>query len=89
MIFMSEIECASNEASLRRKATGRCILRRMHAPWLAAILASRGIVGVVVGPRPAQPKPDLLDLTQFSVATVGVPLPEVQLQRTGSQHARR
>ncbi|MBL9206637.1 MAG: LacI family DNA-binding transcriptional regulator [Opitutaceae bacterium] len=61
---------------------------RMHAKRLSAILDARGIVGVVVGPRPAQPRPDLLDWERFSTACVGVPLPEVKLHQAGSHHAR-
>lgn len=61
---------------------------RMHASRLTSILVARGIVGVVVGPRPVQPKPDFLNWTHFSVATVGVPLPEMQLHQAGSHHAR-
>jgi LacI family transcriptional regulator len=61
---------------------------RMHAARLTTILKTRGIGGVVIGPRPTQPRPDLLEWGQFASASVGVPLPGVQLHQAGSHHAR-
>eukprot|EP01035_Chromulina_nebulosa_P012526 gene12526-16692_t len=61
---------------------------RMHARRHTAILQTRGIAGVVIGPRPTQPRPDLLEWSQFASASVGVPLPGVQLHQAGSHHAR-
>lgn len=61
---------------------------RLQAKRLTAILRARGIVGVVVGPRPVQPQADVIDWAQFSSASVGVPLPQVGLHQAGSHHAR-
>ena len=61
---------------------------RLTARRLTAILKARGIVGVVVGPRPVQPQVDVIDWAQFPSASVGVPLPRVRLHQAGSHHAR-
>jgi DNA-binding LacI/PurR family transcriptional regulator len=61
---------------------------RLQARRLTSILLARGINGVVVGPRPVQPRPEILDWARFSAASVGVPVPNVQLHQAGSHHAR-
>lgn len=61
---------------------------RLVAKRLTAILETRGIAGVVVGPRPTQPRSDVIDWSRFSSASVGVPLPQVRLHQAGSHHAR-
>lgn len=61
---------------------------RLDANRLTAILKARGIVGVVIGPRPTQPQTDIIDWAHFSIASVGVPLPCVRLHQAGSHHAR-
>jgi DNA-binding LacI/PurR family transcriptional regulator len=58
----------------------------LHSRRLTQILKSRGITGVVVGPRPAPWATDLLDWSQFSVAAVGMPLGDLPLHRAGSYH---
>lgn len=59
----------------------------LHSRRLTEILRSRGIVGVVVGPRPQQTPEVPLDWTHFSSAVVGVPLPGRPLHRAGSNQA--
>lgn len=60
----------------------------LDAKRLTAILRARGILGVIVGPRPKQPQSEVIDWSQFASASVGVPLPGLQLHRAGSHHPR-
>jgi LacI family transcriptional regulator len=60
----------------------------LTAPRLTSILKTRGIAGVIVGPRPTLPPLALLDWSQFSTASVGVPLPGLHLHQAGSHHMR-
>lgn len=55
---------------------------------LTEILRSRGIAGVVVGPRPAQSLTRFPEWSHFSAAIVGVPVPGVMHHRAGSAHLR-
>jgi LacI family transcriptional regulator len=60
----------------------------LTAARLTSILKTRGIAGVIVGPRPALLSAELLDWSQFSIASVGVPLPGLHLHQAGSHHMR-
>lgn len=55
---------------------------------LTAILRTRGIAGLIVGPRPTQTVgAELLDWSHFSAAVLGMPLRGVVHHRAGSFHA--
>lgn len=58
----------------------------LSARRLAQILRTRGITGVIIGPRPSGYVATLPDWSQFSVAVVGMPLPGALLHRAGSHH---
>jgi LacI family transcriptional regulator len=55
---------------------------------LTQILRSRGITGVIAGPRPRPFAGDLLDWSQFSGAVLGMPLRGLDHHRAGSFHAQ-
>jgi LacI family transcriptional regulator len=53
---------------------------------LTQILRTRGINGVIIGPRPGPVPVDILEWSHFSLAVLGVPLRGMQLHRAGSYH---
>jgi len=63
--------------------------RGLNSKRLTHILVTRGIAGVIVGPRPVPPRIDILDWSKFAVASVGLPLPpELPFHQASSHHAR-
>lgn len=60
----------------------------LTARRLAQILKTRGVAGVIIGPRPSGFKADLPDWSLFPVAVVGVPVPGLELHRAGSHHLK-
>lgn len=60
----------------------------LTAQRLTAILRSRGVAGVIIGPRPIMPIGPILDWSAFSIASVGVPLPGTVLHQAGSHYLR-
>jgi LacI family transcriptional regulator len=61
---------------------------KLSAARLTSILQTRGITGVIVGPRPSQTNPEILDWSQFSASIVGMPMAQLKLHQAGSHHAR-
>lgn len=60
----------------------------LHARRLTDILQARAITGVVVGPRPRPPTTPILNWQPFYTASVGVPLPGVNLPQAASHYLR-
>lgn len=55
---------------------------------LSAILEARGIRGVIVGPRPSPPNPDLIDWNRWPAACVGMPIEGRTLHIANSNRLR-
>ena len=60
----------------------------LNARRLTSILRSRGVAGVIVGPRPNPPTKPILDWNQFSIASVGLPLQGIVLHQAASHYLR-
>jgi LacI family transcriptional regulator len=60
----------------------------LNARRLTTILRNRGVAGVIVGPRPSAPTRAILDWDQFSIASVGRPLPGMVLHQAASHYLR-
>lgn len=55
---------------------------------LNAILEARGIRGVIVGPRPTPPDPDLIDWNRWAAACIGMPIEGRTLHIANSNRLR-
>jgi LacI family transcriptional regulator len=60
----------------------------LNARRLTTILRSRGVAGVIVGPRPTPPEKPILEWDSFSIASVGRPLPGMVLHQAASHYLR-